>query len=125
MLISCCFCCLSMPSSANDVNSLIRWTHWPMTPVEGCPTVFQTICSLPPGFHQVCAVNLAFCSNTALKKPLPFFCYVGCNGKKRNSNVFHSILFLPGNSDIIFEQFISYQFRVMFHYCLRCLVFSA
>ncbi|CAK9159735.1 unnamed protein product [Ilex paraguariensis] len=26
--------------------------HWPMTPVEGCPTVFQTICSLPPGYHQ-------------------------------------------------------------------------
>ncbi|KAL0414706.1 UNVERIFIED_CONTAM: Sucrose nonfermenting 4-like protein [Sesamum radiatum] len=23
-----------------------------MTPVEGCPTVFQTICSLPPGYHQ-------------------------------------------------------------------------
>lgn len=31
-----------------------RWTQWPMTPVEGCPTVFQTICSLPPGYHQVC-----------------------------------------------------------------------
>lgn len=24
-----------------------------MTPVEGCPSVFQTICSLPPGYHQV------------------------------------------------------------------------
>lgn len=30
-----------------------RWMQWPMTPVEGCPTVFQTICSLPPGYHQV------------------------------------------------------------------------
>ncbi|KAF5955821.1 hypothetical protein HYC85_008677 [Camellia sinensis] len=26
--------------------------HYPMTPVEGCPTVFQTICSLPPSYHQ-------------------------------------------------------------------------
>ncbi|XP_031131263.1 sucrose nonfermenting 4-like protein isoform X1 [Ipomoea triloba] len=28
------------------------WSQWPMTPVEGCPSVFQTICSLPPGYHQ-------------------------------------------------------------------------
>ncbi|VFQ79235.1 unnamed protein product [Cuscuta campestris] len=28
------------------------WSQWPMTPVEGCPSVFQTICSLPPGCHQ-------------------------------------------------------------------------
>ncbi|CAA0834816.1 Sucrose nonfermenting 4-like protein [Striga hermonthica] len=34
------------------VGSFTGWTHWPMTPVEGCSTVFQTICSLPPGFHQ-------------------------------------------------------------------------
>ncbi|GFQ03979.1 sucrose nonfermenting 4-like protein [Phtheirospermum japonicum] len=33
-------------------GSFTGWTQWPMTPVEGCPTVFQTICSLPPGFHQ-------------------------------------------------------------------------
>ncbi|KAL6548486.1 hypothetical protein OROGR_008907 [Orobanche gracilis] len=33
-------------------GSFTGWTQWPMTPVEGCPDVFQTICSLPPGFHQ-------------------------------------------------------------------------
>ncbi|KAI8004659.1 Acyl-CoA-binding domain-containing protein 6 [Camellia lanceoleosa] len=34
--------------------SFIGWSgHYPMTPVEGCPTVFQTICSLPPSYHQV------------------------------------------------------------------------
>ncbi|KAL2229780.1 sucrose nonfermenting 4-like protein [Sesamum indicum] len=33
-------------------GSFTGWTQWPMTPVEGCPTVFQTICSLPPGYHQ-------------------------------------------------------------------------
>ncbi|KAL6571573.1 AMP-activated serine/threonine-protein kinase regulatory subunit [Orobanche hederae] len=33
-------------------GSFTGWTQFPMTPVEGCPTVFQTICSLPPGFHQ-------------------------------------------------------------------------
>ncbi|KAL1803790.1 hypothetical protein ACET3Z_032437 [Daucus carota] len=34
-------------------GSFTGWTkHFQMTPVEGCPTVFQTICSLPPGFHQ-------------------------------------------------------------------------
>ncbi|KAL8105304.1 hypothetical protein AgCh_029191 [Apium graveolens] len=34
-------------------GSFTGWTeHFQMSPVEGCPTVFQTICSLPPGFHQ-------------------------------------------------------------------------
>jgi CBS domain-containing protein len=34
-------------------GSFTGWTdHLQMTPVEGCPTVYQTICSLPPGFHQ-------------------------------------------------------------------------
>ncbi|KAG6394793.1 hypothetical protein SASPL_145383 [Salvia splendens] len=33
-------------------GSFTGWTQWPMTPVEGCPMVFQTICSLPPGCHQ-------------------------------------------------------------------------
>ncbi|XP_059632710.1 sucrose nonfermenting 4-like protein [Cornus florida] len=34
-------------------GSFTGWSdHWPMTPVEGCPTVFQTICNLPPGYHQ-------------------------------------------------------------------------
>ncbi|XAR54527.1 hypothetical protein NMG60_11029690 [Bertholletia excelsa] len=34
-------------------GSFTGWSvHYPMTPVEGCPTVFQTICSLPPGYHQ-------------------------------------------------------------------------
>ncbi|KAL1543104.1 AMP-activated serine/threonine-protein kinase regulatory subunit [Salvia divinorum] len=33
-------------------GSFTGWTQWPMAPVEGCPTVFQTICSLPPGYHQ-------------------------------------------------------------------------
>ncbi|XP_063937641.1 sucrose nonfermenting 4-like protein isoform X1 [Daucus carota subsp. sativus] len=34
-------------------GSFTGWSeHFQMSPVEGCPTVFQTICSLPPGFHQ-------------------------------------------------------------------------
>ncbi|KAG1365200.1 putative Sucrose nonfermenting 4-like protein [Cocos nucifera] len=34
-------------------GSFTRWSeHLPMSPVEGCPTVFQAICSLMPGFHQ-------------------------------------------------------------------------
>ncbi|CAI9776867.1 unnamed protein product [Fraxinus pennsylvanica] len=33
-------------------GSFTGWTQLPMAPVEGCPTVFQTICSLPPGYHQ-------------------------------------------------------------------------
>ncbi|KAL6971309.1 AMP-activated serine/threonine-protein kinase regulatory subunit [Sarracenia purpurea var. burkii] len=34
-------------------GSFTGWSgHYPMTPVEGCPTVFQTICNLPPGYHQ-------------------------------------------------------------------------
>lgn len=33
---------------------ILRWSRLlPMSPVEGCPTVFQTICSIPPGGHQV------------------------------------------------------------------------
>ncbi|GAA0159573.1 kinase modulator [Lithospermum erythrorhizon] len=32
--------------------SFTGWAQWPMAPVEGCPTVFQTVCSLPPGYHQ-------------------------------------------------------------------------
>ncbi|CAH9148842.1 unnamed protein product [Cuscuta epithymum] len=28
------------------------WGQWPMTPVEGCPSVFQTICCIPSGYHQ-------------------------------------------------------------------------
>ncbi|GMP45036.1 hypothetical protein CsSME_00013718 [Camellia sinensis var. sinensis] len=35
--------------------------NYSMTPVEGCPTVFQTICSLPPSYHQeLWAVNTIF-----------------------------------------------------------------
>ncbi|OVA15013.1 CBS domain [Macleaya cordata] len=34
-------------------GSFTRWSeHLPMSPVEGCPTVFQAICSLTPGYHQ-------------------------------------------------------------------------
>ncbi|XP_077219139.1 sucrose nonfermenting 4-like protein isoform X2 [Tasmannia lanceolata] len=34
-------------------GSFTRWSeHLPMSPVEGCPTVFQVICSLTPGYHQ-------------------------------------------------------------------------
>ncbi|GLT50452.1 hypothetical protein SLA2020_239380 [Shorea laevis] len=34
-------------------GSFTRWTeHIPMSPMEGCPTVFQVICSLSPGYHQ-------------------------------------------------------------------------
>ncbi|XP_077240733.1 sucrose nonfermenting 4-like protein [Tasmannia lanceolata] len=35
------------------IGSFTRWSeHLPMSPVEGCPTVFQAIYSLKPGFHQ-------------------------------------------------------------------------
>ncbi|KAG8648270.1 hypothetical protein MANES_09G168100v8 [Manihot esculenta] len=34
-------------------GSFTGWTeHIPMSPMEGCPTVFQVICSLTPGHHQ-------------------------------------------------------------------------
>ncbi|XP_026422759.1 sucrose nonfermenting 4-like protein isoform X5 [Papaver somniferum] len=34
-------------------GSFTRWTESiPMSPVEGCPLVFQAILSLPPGYHQ-------------------------------------------------------------------------
>ncbi|CAA6662061.1 unnamed protein product [Spirodela intermedia] len=34
-------------------GSFTRWSeHLPMSPMEGCPTVFQAICSLTPGIHQ-------------------------------------------------------------------------
>ncbi|XP_043709811.1 sucrose nonfermenting 4-like protein isoform X2 [Telopea speciosissima] len=34
-------------------GSFTRWSeHVPMSPMEGCPTVFQAICSLTPGYHQ-------------------------------------------------------------------------
>ncbi|XP_044500431.1 sucrose nonfermenting 4-like protein isoform X2 [Mangifera indica] len=34
-------------------GSFNRWSELlPMSPVEGCPTVFQIIWSVPPGFHQ-------------------------------------------------------------------------
>ncbi|CAI9779767.1 unnamed protein product [Fraxinus pennsylvanica] len=33
-------------------GSFTGWTQWPMTPLEGCPNVFQTVCSLPPGYHE-------------------------------------------------------------------------
>ncbi|KAF9607393.1 hypothetical protein IFM89_034626 [Coptis chinensis] len=34
-------------------GSFTRWSeHVPMSPVEGCPTVFQAICSLTPGYHE-------------------------------------------------------------------------
>lgn len=35
------------------VGSFTRWVDTlPMSPVEGCPSVFQAICNLPPGYHQ-------------------------------------------------------------------------
>lgn len=33
-------------------GSFTGWTQYPMAPVEGYPTVFQAICTLPPGYHQ-------------------------------------------------------------------------
>ncbi|GAV63148.1 CBS domain-containing protein [Cephalotus follicularis] len=34
-------------------GSFTRWTdHIPMSPMEGCPTVFQAICNMAPGYHQ-------------------------------------------------------------------------
>ncbi|XP_024985732.1 sucrose nonfermenting 4-like protein isoform X4 [Cynara cardunculus var. scolymus] len=47
-------------------GSFSGWSEqWQMTPVEGCPTVFQMICSLPPGYHQVRV------SDGILHEPLP------------------------------------------------------
>ncbi|XP_058084032.1 sucrose nonfermenting 4-like protein isoform X2 [Magnolia sinica] len=42
------------PSGSLEIYQLERrWSeHLPMSPVEGCPTVFQAICSLTPGLHQ-------------------------------------------------------------------------
>ncbi|RWW56176.1 hypothetical protein BHE74_00037120 [Ensete ventricosum] len=35
------------------LGSFTRWTeHLPMSLVEGCPSIFQAICSLTPGVHQ-------------------------------------------------------------------------
>ncbi|TVU44222.1 hypothetical protein EJB05_03658 [Eragrostis curvula] len=34
-------------------GSFTRWSeHLPLSPVEGCPSVFQAICSLSPGFYE-------------------------------------------------------------------------
>ncbi|CDP15501.1 unnamed protein product [Coffea canephora] len=34
-------------------GSFTRWTnHIPMSPMEGCPTVFQVVYNLTPGYHQ-------------------------------------------------------------------------
>ncbi|RDY03671.1 Sucrose nonfermenting 4-like protein, partial [Mucuna pruriens] len=34
-------------------GSFTRWSAFiPMSPMEGCPSVFQVICSLTPGYHQ-------------------------------------------------------------------------
>ncbi|KAJ6852647.1 sucrose nonfermenting 4-like protein isoform X2 [Iris pallida] len=34
-------------------GTFTRWSeHVPMSPVEGCPNVFQAICGVAPGFHQ-------------------------------------------------------------------------
>ncbi|KAJ4839918.1 AMP-activated serine/threonine-protein kinase regulatory subunit [Turnera subulata] len=34
-------------------GSFTRWTDpIPMSPVEGCPTVFQVMCNITPGYHQ-------------------------------------------------------------------------
>ncbi|KAL9233298.1 hypothetical protein vseg_008317 [Gypsophila vaccaria] len=33
-------------------GSFTGWSDIPMSPVEGCPTVFQVICNLAPGYHQ-------------------------------------------------------------------------
>lgn len=40
-------------SNVYVTGTFTRWTkHLRMTPVEGCPTVFQAICSLTPGYHE-------------------------------------------------------------------------
>ncbi|RRT78995.1 hypothetical protein BHE74_00009332 [Ensete ventricosum] len=45
----------------------IRWSEYlPMSPVEGCPRVFQVICSLAPGLHQV-AVSDGTVQDAALR----------------------------------------------------------
>lgn len=39
-------------------SSSYRWIdHIPMSPMEGCPTVFQVIYDLMPGYHQVSVVS--------------------------------------------------------------------
>lgn len=42
-------------------GTFTRWQdHIPMSPMEGCPTVFQVIYNLTPGYHQVnpCGLRL-------------------------------------------------------------------
>ncbi|ESW16718.1 hypothetical protein PHAVU_007G179400 [Phaseolus vulgaris] len=33
-------------------GSFTRWTTVPMSPMQGCPSVFEVICGLMPGYHQ-------------------------------------------------------------------------
>lgn len=39
-------------------NRVVIWGRWtdliPMSPMEGCPDVYQVVVSLVPGLHQVC-----------------------------------------------------------------------
>ncbi|KAG9160085.1 hypothetical protein Leryth_005810 [Lithospermum erythrorhizon] len=51
-LIPVCFVWPYGGRSVYMIGSFTGWSQWTMTPVEGCPTVFQAICSLPPGYHQ-------------------------------------------------------------------------
>lgn len=43
-----------------------------MSPVEGCPTVFQVICNLSPGHHQVNECLQLKLLNSALYEKLNF-----------------------------------------------------
>ena len=53
-----------------------------MSPLEGCPTVFQVICNLTPGYHQVNNLNFDlfrsnfFASSSLLENLSPYrLCY--------------------------------------------------
>ncbi|KAK6913792.1 CBS domain, partial [Dillenia turbinata] len=40
-------------ANVSIIGSFTGWTdNWQMSPIEGCPTVFQIVCRLPPGYHQ-------------------------------------------------------------------------
>lgn len=52
----------------DDLYCTCRWSdHIAMSPMEGCPAVFQVVCNLMPGFHQVVLPIWIWLANTRKK----------------------------------------------------------
>ncbi|KAF2618467.1 hypothetical protein F2Q68_00042621 [Brassica cretica] len=78
-------------------GSFTRWTeHVPMSPLEGCPSVFQVICNLTPGYHQV--NNLFLCWGICV----PIDSVTSMILMLKKSLVIHSVYFI----------FVQYKFYV-------------